>query len=114
MEEWTPEPLVQPQTAFEKEEAEKLPVIVGYVHVLLRKLLARRVQRSAHTDDAFADLPDQNPNSQTAEQSLILHPTTSTTLSETNKSKKKLSKPCERTVSDHAVHHNSTERKMYT
>ena len=35
VEEWTPEPLVQPQTAFEKEEAEKLPVIVGYVQVLL-------------------------------------------------------------------------------
>jgi hypothetical protein len=30
VDEWTPEPLVAPQTAFEKEEAEKLPVIVGY------------------------------------------------------------------------------------
>lgn len=31
VEEWTPEPLVAPQTAFEEAENEKLPVIVGYV-----------------------------------------------------------------------------------
>lgn len=29
MDEWTPEPLVAPQTAFEEMENEKLPVIVG-------------------------------------------------------------------------------------
>ena len=29
MEEWTPEPLVSPPTAFEKLESENLPVIVG-------------------------------------------------------------------------------------
>lgn len=33
MEEWTPEPLVAPQTAFEEAENEKLPVIVGYVMI---------------------------------------------------------------------------------
>lgn len=31
MDEWTPEPLVAPQTAFEEADAERLPVIVGYV-----------------------------------------------------------------------------------
>ena len=31
VDEWTPEPLVAPQTAFEEAENEKLPVIVGYV-----------------------------------------------------------------------------------
>ena len=31
MDEWTPEPLVAPQTSFEEAESEKLPVIVGYV-----------------------------------------------------------------------------------
>jgi hypothetical protein len=30
VEEWTPEPLVAPQTAFEEAENEKLPIIVGY------------------------------------------------------------------------------------
>ena len=31
MDEWTPEPLVAPLTAFEENVQEKLPVIVGYV-----------------------------------------------------------------------------------
>lgn len=31
MDEWTPEPLVAPQTAFEEADAERLPVIVGCV-----------------------------------------------------------------------------------
>lgn len=31
VDEWTPEPLVAPLTAFEKEEDAKLPVIVGFV-----------------------------------------------------------------------------------
>ena len=31
MDDWTPEPLVAPQTAFEEAENEKRPVIVGYV-----------------------------------------------------------------------------------
>lgn len=30
MDEWTPEPLVAPLTAFEENMQEKLPVIVGY------------------------------------------------------------------------------------
>jgi hypothetical protein len=29
VDEWTPEPLVAPQTAFEEADNEKLPVIVG-------------------------------------------------------------------------------------
>jgi hypothetical protein len=35
VDEWTPEPLVAPQTAFEESENEKLPVIVGYDPVLV-------------------------------------------------------------------------------
>lgn len=35
VEEWQPEPLVAPQTAFEEAEMEKLPIIVGYVHPAL-------------------------------------------------------------------------------
>lgn len=31
VDEWTPEPLVAPQTPFEEAENEKRPVIVGYV-----------------------------------------------------------------------------------
>ena len=31
VDEWTPEPLVAPQTAFEEADAEKLPIIVGYL-----------------------------------------------------------------------------------
>ena len=31
MDEWTPEPLVAPQTPFEEADAERLPVIVGCV-----------------------------------------------------------------------------------
>lgn len=31
VDEWTPEPLVAPQTAFEEQENEKTPVIVGFV-----------------------------------------------------------------------------------
>lgn len=34
MDEWTPEPLVAPLTAFEENVQEKLPVIVGYAHLL--------------------------------------------------------------------------------
>jgi len=33
VDEWTPEPLVAPQTAFEEAENEKLPVIIGYVMI---------------------------------------------------------------------------------
>jgi hypothetical protein len=31
VDEWTPEPLVAPQTAFEEAENEKTPVVVGFV-----------------------------------------------------------------------------------
>lgn len=31
MDEWQPEPLVAPQTAFEEADNEKLPVIIGFV-----------------------------------------------------------------------------------
>jgi hypothetical protein len=31
VDEWTPEPLVAPQTALEEIEAEHLPVIIGWV-----------------------------------------------------------------------------------
>ena len=34
VDEWTPEPLVAPQTRFEEAENEKRPVIVGYVLAL--------------------------------------------------------------------------------
>jgi len=34
VDEWTPEPLVAEQTAFEEEENAKLPVIVGFVYSL--------------------------------------------------------------------------------
>jgi len=40
VDEWTPEPLVAPQTAFEEADAERLPVIVGYVfHQLVNETI---------------------------------------------------------------------------
>lgn len=41
VDDWTPEPLVAPQTALEELENEKRPVIVGYGSSLLKSLLVR-------------------------------------------------------------------------
>ena len=46
MEDWTPDPLVPPETVFEEAENEKRPVIVGYVSRNLHRQNSGRILTS--------------------------------------------------------------------
>jgi len=104
VEEWVPEALVAPQTAFEEAEAEKLPVIVGCVsrHWDIQQLLTS------------ADLLALSRNSPTAGPLPIWLPTTSTTSWAMIGSRNKQSKLCEHMAWDLADLLNSTVLKTYT
>jgi hypothetical protein len=105
VEDWTPEPLVAPSTAFEELEVEKRPVIVGSVWHLYR-------DRVCADDAGYAVLRVLSLDSPTAEQSRTSPPTTSTILLRMKISRKRLSRHCGHMVSDHAAHRASMARRM--
>lgn len=112
VEEWQPEPLVGSQTTTEELEMEKLPVIVGYVSLCVRRRLTTKAELTRPGQPTVQLVPKSNW--QTAVPSRIWPPTTCTTSTQMSRSKRKPSLPFAPTASVPAGLRSFTEHKTST